>query len=168
MNEDREIWSSALAEILDILGRDVTDSLVFSHLYLQAKNTSMPQMANAMLDVEDILWSGKYYEEVKGTFVKYGILEWSVSLPDDKSIEGVVSVKNASSWSKGEGDLIIEVQSKEVKEVNLYNVAGQQIYSMKVNGSGNYYIPSYICGSGIYFLQISTTSNSDITKLFHY
>lgn len=168
MNEDREIWSSALTCIYEKLGQEVTDSLVLSYLYLQAKNTTMPQMANAILKVDTMLWQGKNYEDVKSCFVHYGILDWSVSVPDDPASQDLVNLRNTMGWATGTGAMEIDVISDLVRNIEIFDVTGKLIFKEEVRAGQTSFIASESFKSGMYVVRINTEAGPVLTKLFHY
>ena len=74
------MWSSALMCVHDAIGRESTDSLLLEHFYYQGPNTTMAQMAQIILDVDEDDFEGRYYSPVKQCFVDAGFLNWGLSV----------------------------------------------------------------------------------------
>lgn len=59
-----EIWSGALMDIFDAIGKENTDKIVLETLYGSFDNMSMPDAAQIILASEESIFGGLYYEEV--------------------------------------------------------------------------------------------------------
>lgn len=164
MNSDREIWSSALTCIYDGLGREVTDSLVLNYLYLQDRNTTMPQMANAMLKIDTMLWQSAYYETIKGCFVNQGILDWSVGI-NNKVLESKIVVANSLNWSQGNGDLLIKHTGITIKSFELIDPMGRVVLQMDSDSRDETSISPAKIPAGAYILQLNTDQGVFYQKL---
>jgi hypothetical protein len=123
---DRDVWSSALMCIHDSIGREATDSLVLEHLFYQRANTTMPQMAQLILQIDSFNFDKRYYKKVKGCFVEADFLKWNASI-SPKNIPSPLIVLNQQGFIIGNGTLQINLPKKA--SYVIYNTLGQVILS---------------------------------------
>ncbi|MCB9261672.1 MAG: T9SS type A sorting domain-containing protein [Flavobacteriales bacterium] len=148
-NENREMWSTPLICLYEKLGRETCDSLFFEHLFYQAKNATIPQMAEVILMVDSLIWEGKYNNEIRKCFGANKILavEPNVVLID------LFLISNSLGFSNGSADLTITSKQNQVFNVRVTSILGQtmeeyeQINSLTLN--------PYNFTPGVYFVQLN-------------
>ncbi len=146
---DRDMWSSALMCVHDFIGREATDSLVLEHLYYQGPNTTMPQMAQALITVDSMQSLSRYYSSIKTCMVEAGFMSYGASLPLlDNSI---FVIKNSSAFRNGRGNLLIDIPKMDV-QWTLYNELGDVIKTGTSN-SRIEFAPSDLA-KGVYVLSL--------------
>jgi hypothetical protein len=123
---DRDIWSSALMCGHDFIGRLPMDSLVLEHLYYQGANTTMPQMAKIILDLDSSNFDSRYHGELKQCFVDAGFMERGASIAKVK--KSPFSVLNQSAFALGEGKLTILTPEKI--DATVYDAMGRTVYTV--------------------------------------
>ena len=74
VHDDGEIWSACLWELRRQLGRRVNDRLVLAHHFLMKKDASFEDGAKALLLADENLNEGRNKSEIRGVFVRRGIL----------------------------------------------------------------------------------------------
>ncbi len=80
-----EIFSAALMEIWERLGREVMDAIVLNSLYLHVGNMELDQAAEDMIAVEEQLFDGEYSDVLKACFHKRGLVELDFDAGLDQS-----------------------------------------------------------------------------------
>jgi len=151
-NDDRALWSSPLMCIYDNLGKGIADTLVLEHLFYQTKNTTMPQMALAILSIDSMLWNKKYYTDIKECFVQYGILKWGTTVSSDLLDNETIKVINSYGFANNSSELLVKSSGGDDMIVRLYNLAGQLLYFN--SGKDEIKINPLEFTSGIYVLNI--------------
>ena len=151
-NDDRALWSSPLMCIYDKLGKGIADTLVLEHLFYQTKNTTMPQMALAILSIDSMLWNKKYYTDIKECFVQYGILKWGTTVSSELIDNEGIKVLNSNGFANNTSELVVQSNKGDEMLVQLYNLAGQLLYSN--SGINEIKINPLEFSSGIYVLNI--------------
>jgi hypothetical protein len=124
-DNDREIWSSALTCVRGKLGAGITDSLVLEHLFYQAKNKTMPDMANVILRMDTLQNNAVYSWAIRTCFVDHGILE-PASVETIQSLPGI-TIKNSLNFARGSGNLEIEFEHPRPYEIELFDFSGKLI-----------------------------------------
>jgi hypothetical protein len=160
-NNDREIWSTALMCIYEQLGKAVTDSLVLINLYLQAPNTTMPQMALVMLKVDTVMWNADHAGLIYNCFVERGILAFGNSV-DNKIKEELFSILNSGAFASGTDAMQIKTNSENVFSTAVYSVSGQLIQRFDNIKNTISISPEYF-SSGVYILELRQNG-----KNYHY
>lgn len=157
-NEDREIWSSPLMCIHEKLGKQKTDSLVLSHLYLQAPNTTMPQVARVILKVDTLLWGGANMSAIWDCFAQRGILAWGADVNELIAQKTPVEILNSWGWATGTGNLSIRPVELSEFEVIVLDQNGRILESQKADSAIELSSSAY--KPGTYFLQIRNIHGS--------
>jgi hypothetical protein len=123
---DRDIWSSALMCGHDFIGRKPMDSLVLEHLYYQGANTTMPQMAKIILDIDSSDFNSRNQGKLKQCFVDAGFMVRGASIAKVKN--SPFSVLNQRNFALGEGKLIILTPEKI--DATVYDAMGKAVYTV--------------------------------------
>lgn len=161
-DQDREIWSSALMCIEEKLGRRTTDSLVFEHLFYQAKNMSMPQMAMVMLKMDTMQNKGANIWEIRQCFVQRGILE-----PlgfEDIALNPSILVKNTKAFASCLEPLEIEFAHPGDRTIRLVSTSGKILRTHQSRGTEFSLSPTNL-SPGLYILSVEGPERFFQTKL---
>ncbi len=122
-----EIWSGALMDIFDLIGKENTDKLVLEALYGSFPNMTMPQAALLIVEAEALLFGGTYYELVYGALQARGLL-YPVAIADKINVDGITFVNSAGFSFKNES-LIINLNTPQGYTLNCYNIEGKLLAS---------------------------------------
>jgi hypothetical protein len=161
-DQDREIWSSALMCIEGKLGSNITDSLVFEHLFYQQQNMTMPGMAKVLMKMDTLQNNGLHGWAIRTCFVDHGILE-----PlgyEDVNHSNDVKIKNSMAFAQGIGNLEIEFSKASLHTIQIHNFAGQLIQTFK-SAEGLFRLSPEQLNSGIYILSVSGNEGFYQTKI---
>lgn len=165
-NNDREIWSTPLMCIYEALGKRVSDSLIFTHLYYQGPNTTMPQMARAILRVDTLLWKGVHAGKILNCFVERGILSFSATIADH--VQSQIQVNNSMEWAQGQGALNIVLPDQNVFHLEIFQPNGQLYYENRIE-SNHFELEPNSFLPGVYILRLTNSQNQMATfKLIRY
>jgi hypothetical protein len=121
---DRDMWSSVLTCIHDAIGRETTDSLVFEHFYYQGPNTTMAEMAQAIMDIDSADFGGRNYYALHGCFANGGFREYGASIADLPT-ENRNVIRNSAAFNSGDGELHIVLQEPSL--ISIYNSLGELV-----------------------------------------
>ncbi len=75
-----EIFSSTLMDLHFLIGRNVTNSLLFQSMYSYASNMTMPQAARLLLEADTTLYNGAHYCTIQSVLTERELTD---NLPDD-------------------------------------------------------------------------------------
>lgn len=70
---DGEIWSAALWDIFNVIGKPVTDKLVLQSHFLVPDNPTFSDGAQALLDADEQLYGGAYKDDICSAMINRGI-----------------------------------------------------------------------------------------------
>lgn len=155
---DRDMWSSALMCIHDIIGRKATDSLVLEHLFYQKPNATMPEMALIMLSIDTSVFNNRYSSVLRQCFSKAGFIPTGSTLQFPNMS---IKVINSSGFLSGQAPL--RVEGLNHTSYKLYKINGQLIQE-GIATTQLELSPSDV-SKGIYLLHLTTNGNSSIIKL---
>ena len=166
-NKDREIWSSPLMCIYEKLGKLKTDSLVLSHLYLQAANTTMPQMARTLLKIDTVLWNGRHMSDIWSCFVERGILGFGADVPAKPFLTHIPEIRNSWEWATGQGTLSVVDAEGQPFQFSIFNQNGQMIYPLQdTNGEAKIASKDFQAGTYVLYIKLADgrTFNRKLVK----
>lgn len=158
-NWDRDMWSSALMCVHDYIGRLPTDSIVLEHFYYQGPNTTMPQMAQILLDIDSADFNKRYYSPLKQCLVDAGFVYRSASV--DVVDKPEILIRNSSAFAAGVGSMNVEIKGELNYEI--YTVAGQLLRSGSNRDSIELRPQDF--SSGLYILRISVNDREYSVKI---
>jgi len=169
---DREIWSHALMCIYDKLGRAKSDSLVFSSFYLQASNSTMPQMARVVLKIDSVLFKGKHVGKVWQCFTDRGILDTVprhlIKIDALEWFSGI-QLHNTTEFSRGTSAAILRFSDSRLwEEIDVMDGLGRKIQTLSASEETS--IEPWHFKPGVYYLRIWTKDRSSMVskKLVRY
>lgn len=156
-----EIWSGALMDIFDALGKEVCDKIVCASLYFSYVEMTMPQAALNILAAEDLLYDGLYYEIIFSLLHARGLL-YGVDIQDEKI--SPLSIYNTEGFTLRNEPLIIENLQEEPLNVQIINTEGVMLFSSELIGERNTFFPQ-LPSAGCYFLALTNSKHQLICKL---
>jgi hypothetical protein len=127
-----EIWSGALMDIFDLIGRENTDKLVLETLYGSFPNMTMPQGAQLILAAEELLFGGLYYDVVFNALDARGLIN-PVAITTTEN-NGDIQFLNTAGFTNNSAPIVIVLPDNDQYVINCYNSAGQLI--QQINGNG--------------------------------
>ncbi len=100
-----EIWSGALMDIFDLIGKEACDQLVCEALYASVPNMTMPEAAQVIVDAEEMLFGGIYHTQVFSALNARGLI-YPESI-ETAAQENGVTFANTQAFAEKSGDLMI-------------------------------------------------------------
>ena len=164
-DDDREIWSTALMCIYDQIGKSRTDSLFLEHLFYQAANSSMPDMANIILGINDDFFGGENNWKIQNCFAQRGILPFSGSESTRQAAFTVV--KGSESFASGAGPVVITLPEMSPWQWTLCGMSGQFIGEGQGMGDQIAIAPAGL-PAGMYIVQLVQGNERQSIKLIRY
>lgn len=166
------IWSSALWEIEQKIGREKTNKLAIQTMYDNAVNMTMRQVAVNFVMADTILYGGIDYCQYIHSFIARGLLDASFQRGCDftsvlEDTRPNFALVNTQGFALGTSDLIIPNATAEAMQINLYDVQGSTVVNMK-NSSPSNSISSYSLAAGLYILELRSNGKSKSYKLVKY
>lgn len=172
---DGQLWSTSFIRIYDQIGREKSDKLMLGTLYRLASNMSMPQLAQAVLQVDSLQNGGKNAFIIQCAFASMGILArpagctLSVQNIEDKT-QGFCTVYNSYGFANGE-DVQVNFNTAGKYVISLTDATGKAIYSSTATIGDDYkQIRGQNFAPGIYFLSVKnqTLGQTQVFKLIRY
>lgn len=146
------IWSTALMNIHNEIGRTATDSLLFQTHFSYAANISMADAAMLLIDADTILNNGAYYCPIYKHLLNRGLVPFYAGNPC-----------GISSISKSEPQALVEFMqhaqgftiynnTSTILDVAVYSITGQLITLFKVPNTNQFYSSDGL-PKGIYLVE---------------
>lgn len=142
---DGEIWSSAIMDIWEELGRDITDQLMLQALYGFGANMTMRDAAQLILQADQSLNSGSNYDVIYHALFNRGLID-----------DFETSITGTYEFVRNNGDLTIFL-SDDVNEasVAVFDIMGRLIHHVPELTTRIYTISSdQLHFSGLYFVRL--------------
>lgn len=159
---DREVWSTALMCIRDKFRGTKSDSIIFSSYYLQASQSTMPQMARVILKMDSILFKGKDVAFIWQCFTDRGILDTvprSLTKLNPINIKEEIKILNTTDYSQGLAPLRIQLANPYLwNAIEIYDNIGQKIISIATTKEIILMPQDY--KAGVYYLKFNSVSGS--------
>lgn len=166
-DNDREIWSTALMCIWEQLGKSRADSLVLNHLFYQASNASMPQMAQIILDLNRDLFNNEKHWAIQNCFAERGILGWSDTRNISEQINQPFFLFNSEGFAQNLAPLRISFTHHIHWHYDLIDVQGKIRLSRNDSGTETRIDP-YGLEPGMYLLRLKINDKQYHTKLIRH
>lgn len=83
---DSEIFSSAMMDVYNALGRETADILVLESLYNNINTTTFPEVALTILSIDQNLFQGQNQDVLRGIFCSRGFIDCSFSAGVNQTI----------------------------------------------------------------------------------
>ncbi len=155
-----EIWSSALMELWEDIGGDVTDRILFESLYDYFLGMDMNQAARLYILADSLLHNGMHYNSICDVFNNRG---FSTSCNNYNSIDEwhankALQVKGSMEFLNG-GEVQIYAEQSNIGKVYVFNSTGQLHRQYELN-SNAFNLSSRNLASGTYFLKVMLSDDS--------
>lgn len=167
------IWSSALWEIEEKLGREKGNKLAIQTMYDNAINMSLEQAAMNYVMADSILYGGADYCLIVHSMLLRGLLPATYQLSCDFTHvitipESIFSISNSLEFAQGTGSLFIH--SKDLQNNIIYELADMQGNIIQRNQiqQSLYAISSESLSPGMYTLILRTNNELKTFKLLKY
>lgn len=128
-----EIWSGALMDIFDLIGKENTDNLVLEALYGSFPNMTMPQAALLILNAEELIFGGTYYETIYSALQERGLVN-PVEINDITATNNI-SILNSNGFSFKNEPLIIQFDVIQNYQINCYSTDGRKLHAISGTGA---------------------------------
>ncbi len=128
-----EIWSGALMDIYDLIGKNNCDQLVSEALYGSLPNMTMPEAAQVVLIAENLLFGGSYYDAVYGALDARGLINpiGITSLIAYNAIQ----ITNTAAFSAQSEPLMVTVPAGSPVSWIISDIAGKILHSGHASGT---------------------------------
>jgi hypothetical protein len=172
INHNGEIWSSTLMQIWEVLGRDVTDKLMFETLYGLGSNMTMIDMAIVFMQSDTTLYNGANGCVIAQKMYNRGFLD-SSNVPDcvvlgvaDVVSHSQVSITNTEGFAfKNEPVLIQNKAGNGIRQLLLTDASGKVMVNRTNLADNTYFLDGSALPTGIYILKIATAEGVKTEKL---
>ncbi|MFY0643188.1 MAG: T9SS type A sorting domain-containing protein [Bacteroidia bacterium] len=157
---DRDIWSSTLMCIHDLIGREATDSLVLEHFNYQSDDANMIDMAKVLMHLDSALFNHRYYGAIRGCLEARGLADHLVNVDDVHTPEGL-EIKNSLEFQQGLSSL--EIVHQNPISIKIYNSAGQLLDEITSNGHLSLDPQDFV--PGLYILHLESKNQQSVVKI---
>jgi hypothetical protein len=157
-----EIWSGALMDIFDLIGKENTDQLICEALYGSFEDMSLHDAALLIINAEDILFAGTYHETIYTALQNRGLL-WPVAI-EQTTQNNSIQFNNTFSFCSGNESLEIILPGVENYSVQVCTVDGRDIYKTTGNAASIYLDPEMF-NAGLLVVSVTTPNGNAAIKL---
>ena len=160
-----EIWSGALMDIYDIIGKEACDKIVCEALYASFANMTMHEAALALLEAEDLVYAQTYQAEIFDALYARGLV-W----PDDIADQGVpaeIQILNSMGFAFGSGPLSIQFPEKAHTYWQLIDISGHLIVQGEEENN-SFQIAPVDAPPGVFCLRLNVDGQVFSTRLIIY
>jgi len=149
-----QLWSSALIQIWDSIGRTKTDRIMFETLYSMASGLTMPQAAKLYLKNDSLIYNNADRNTITYYFVKRGFLPGSglVTTPRNPQIW----YKITTSYFPTANEVFFDFGLPQTGTLSLYDMTGKLIAAQAVSNSEHVQFTAPPIADGIYILGVNT------------
>ncbi|MFZ1591444.1 MAG: hypothetical protein WAT27_05130, partial [Chitinophagales bacterium] len=159
-----EIWSGALMDIFDIIGKSNCDQLVYETLFGSFPNMTMPDAALLILNAEATIFGGLYYEQVYDALYARGLIyPNAVSNFTNNNIQ----ILNTNGFAFFDEPLLIQFNQYTDVQLNCYSVDGKLLEQLQTSGTTISWKPELV-QQGLYIIAIVTPTGTIATTISHY
>ena len=158
-----QLWSSALMQIWDVIGRTKTDRIMLETLYSMAAGINMPQAAKLFLKSDSLLYNKADAYTIRYYFVKRGFLPESyLSItPENPQIWSKINTSYFSMANK----VFLDFGLPQTGTFSLYDMTGKLIVSQIVSNCEHVEFIAPPIAPGIYILGVNTEGLQKSFKL---
>lgn len=157
-----EIWSGALMDIFDLIGKEITDQIICEALYGSFEDMSLHDAALLIVNAEDILFGGTYHETIYTALQNRGLL-WPVAI-QQSSKNNSIQFNNTSGFCFNNEPLEILLPATENYTLNFYAIDGKMIYTESGN-TGLIYLDPAQFNAGLMIVEVTTQKSIATVKL---
>lgn len=158
---DCEIWSSAINDIVEEVGRDIAVKLLLTSLSSYTPNTTMPEAAVLFMQSDSILYGKANAWKIGPRFNARKLGNFATGI-NDVLQQNSYKLYNTASFATGTGDALIEL--KEQSNITIYNLQGQKVYEKK-SAAGELTISPQNFSPGFYVITVENSYGTHTAKL---
>ncbi|MCW5909007.1 MAG: T9SS type A sorting domain-containing protein [Chitinophagales bacterium] len=151
------IWSTALMNIHNEIGRAATDSLIFQAHFSYASNISMADAALLLIDADTLLNNGSYYCPIYKHLLNRGLVPFYTNNPCGISSIGNSELLTLVEFMQHTDGFSIRNNTQVILDVNVYSITGQLVTAFKVP-RGNQFYSSDGLPKGIYVIEAQSAN----------
>jgi hypothetical protein len=158
-----QMWSSALMEIWDVLGRNKTDILMLETLYSLGPNLTMTQAAKIFIKTDSLIYKGADVYTIAHYFIKRGFLPdsfLSIAPANNQVAFRIVTSQFAAS-----GKVLMDFGDMQNGTMTLYDVTGKEFASQIISNTDHVEFNAPQIAGGIYILSVTTNGMHRSVKL---
>lgn len=150
-----EIWSSAMMEIWGIIGKENTDKLMLQALYSFASNMNMRDAAQLVIQADNLINAGAYFEVLLEVFTKRGLMGI-----DENLVAGTISLLE----NNGNIAVYLTDQTSE-GDIEIFDLQGRLIYRRTGVTNKITFLDRHIFkASGMYIVRLKIKDESISAK----
>ncbi|MBC8172987.1 MAG: T9SS type A sorting domain-containing protein [Chitinophagales bacterium] len=157
-----EIWSGALMDMYDAIGKVNADKIVFESLYGSVANMQMTDAAQVLLNAEVLIFGGTYSDILHAVLEARGLLP-EVPLEAGKDNESI-KISNTYHFTFTDQPLLISLPHAEKCLITITDLTGKTVFSHTYETKMMELKPVLPAG-GFYFITVET-ENEILTKKF--
>lgn len=145
-----EIWSSALMEIWEELGREVTDEMVILSMYSYTQNMGMQDAGQLLLQTEQQVSGGAHFTTVYSILLNRGLVP---------EIEN--SIVGSLDFLEENGEIAVFLsEGAKGSIISVYNSIGQLVGQVSGINEKVYFLPrEWFTASGVYIVEAQVLGN---------
>ena len=158
---DAPMWASAIADVFDYYGRDISETLLLTSMYSYFPNMSMIDAAQLYLKADTLLYNNEHSDIISILFCKRGLLPDCVDTLITDTPPSDPYVANHGNFSVGTGPLIVYPNGNQLTSVELLDLNGFIIETFTFDREQiAYELPPTFMARGVYFVRITTNEES--------
>lgn len=161
---DSEIWSSAMNNLMEVLGEDVVIRLLLASFPQFTRTTSMPQAARIMYETDSIINNkvNQGYLALEFNYRKFD--SFPVGL-NDVAFDRHFSITNTLAFAQGSGNAVLSLKQGGSMTVEVCDLNGRIVE--RLSGNQVMFDPAGFA-PGIYILNVRSANASGYFKLARY
>ncbi|MFN8276650.1 MAG: M36 family metallopeptidase [Chitinophagales bacterium] len=156
-----QIWSSALMDLQNRIGRDACDSLVLQTMYSFASNQTLAEAAQALLEADTLLSNGNHTCQILAAFIPRGLLDFrnNACYVYPRGIATIQEDVFEFHPYQSSFDLTA-VRTQQPVTLTLYDLSGQVLLTRLPTGR----FDGSALPSGVYLIQAGSANHSQTFK----
>lgn len=160
--QNAPIWSTALMNLHNEIGREATDSLILQTHYSYAGGISMADAAQLLIDADTLLNNGAYYCPVYKHLLARGLVSFYAGNPCGISGIGETSLPDISFVQNNSGFTVTKANEQPL-HIYVYSMAGELVMEHEIHQPVFEYTHANVA-NGIYVVQVTNHQASSTFK----
>lgn len=158
---DAPIWASAIADVYDYYGREVSETIMLTSMYSYFPGMNMTEAAHLYLQADTLLYDAEHSDIISILFCERGLLaNCADTLPTDHPPSDPF-VANHEAFSLNKGPLIVYPNGNSSLEIELFDIHGKLLESYSFEQEQILYeLPEKQLPIGVYILRIRASGTS--------
>ncbi|MEZ4723004.1 MAG: hypothetical protein R2813_14105 [Flavobacteriales bacterium] len=163
------IWSSALSDVYDLVGRTVSERLLLTSLYSYYSYMTMTDAARLLLEADSLLYDGAHLEDIRVAFCYRGLQDGCQDTLLSNRPVGQPYVAGLEDFAYHGGALRLFANGFTITHLQLYQLNGRIMWDEEISDSEitplfrELHLP--VESSGLYILRITTTEGDFRIKI---